>query len=119
MVGHLPGTLNGTLHGPGYSAGEGLTKSTELPPGEVFGDAYHVFGVDWHPGRIEWRLDGKIYHSLTAADLPAGTHWVFDDTPFFLLLNLAVGGKWPGYPDATTSLPQEYRVDYVRVYALT
>ena len=49
--------------------------------------------------------------------LPAGTRWVFDDTPFFLLLNLAVGGKWPGYPDATTPFPQEYRVDYVRVYA--
>jgi hypothetical protein len=53
---------------------------------------------------------------LSPADLPAGAAWVFDEAPFFLLLNLAVGGLWPGYPDATTRLPQEYRVDYVRVY---
>jgi beta-glucanase (GH16 family) len=118
MVGHQPGTLYGTLHGPGYSAGDGLVKSIELPAGETFADTYHVFAVDWWPGRIDWRLDGKIYHSLTAADLPAGMRWVFDDTPFFLLLNLAVGGKWPGYPDDTTILPQEYRIDYVRVYRL-
>lgn len=115
MIGHQPGTLYGTLHGPGYSAGEGLTKSTGLPGGATFADAYHVFGVDWRPGRIDWHLDGKIYHTLTPANLPAGAPWVFDDTPFFLLLNLAVGGKWPGYPDATTQFPQEYRVDYVRV----
>jgi beta-glucanase (GH16 family) len=78
--------------------------------------AYHVFAVDWKPGRIDWLLDGKTYHSLTPADLPAGAHWVFEDAAFFLLLNLAVGGLWPGYPDATTQFPQEYRIDYVRVY---
>jgi beta-glucanase (GH16 family) len=118
MVGHQPGTLYGTLHGPGYSAGEGLTRSTELPDGATFADAYHVFAVDWRPDRIDWRLDGRVYHSLTPSNLPAGKAWVFDDTPYFLLLNLAVGGKWPGYPDATTQFPQEYRVDYVRVYGL-
>jgi len=118
MVGHLPGTLYGTLHGPGYSAADGLVKSIELPAGAAFSDAYHVFAVDWRAGRIDWLLDGKPYHTLTPANLPAGTRWVFDDTPFFLLLNLAVGGLWPGYPDATTALPQEYRIDYVRVYAL-
>jgi beta-glucanase (GH16 family) len=118
MVGHQPGTLYGTLHGPGYSAGEGLAKSTGLPEGETFADTYHVFAIDWREGRIDWRLDGQVYHSLTPAHLPAGLRWVFDDTPFFILLNLAVGGKWPGYPDATTRLPQEYRVDYVRVYRL-
>jgi beta-glucanase (GH16 family) len=116
MIGHQPGTLYGTLHGPGYSAAAGLVKSTQLPAGATFADAYHVFAVDWRPGRIEWLLDGRLFHTLTPADLPAGTRWVFDDTPFFLLLNLAVGGLWPGYPDATTQFPQEYRVDYVRVY---
>lgn len=118
MIGHQPGTLYGTLHGPGYSAGEGLTKFTELPAGTAFADAYHVFAVDWQPGRIDWLLDGRIFHTLTPANLPSGKRWVFDDTPFFLLLNLAVGGKWPGYPDASTQFPQEYRIDYVRVYAL-
>jgi beta-glucanase (GH16 family) len=117
MIGHQPGTLYGTLHGPGYSAGKGLTKSIQLPNDATFSDAYHVFTVDWKPDRIDWLLDGKIYHSETPASLPAGAKWVFDGPPFFILLNLAVGGLWPGYPDATTQFPQEYRIDYIRVYA--
>jgi beta-glucanase (GH16 family) len=116
VVGHRPGVLHGTLHGPGYSAQDGLTGTVELPGGATFADAYHVFGVDWRPGRIDWLLDGRVYHTLTPAHLPAGARWVFDDTPCFLLLNLAVGGRWPGYPDATTRFPQEYRIDYVRVH---
>lgn len=117
LIGHKPGTLHGTLHGPGYSGQHGLTKSTVLPGQTNFSEAYHVFAVDWQPGRIEWLLDGKVYHTLTSADPPAGTKWVFDGARHFLLLNLAVGGAWPGYPDATTQFPQEYRIDYVRVYA--
>ena len=116
LIGHQPGTLYGTLHGPGYSGQHGINQFTLLPSGEIFADAYHVFAVEWRRGRIEWLLDGKIYHRLTPADLPPGTKWVFDDAKFFLLLNLAVGGLWPGYPDATTKFPQEYRIDYVRVY---
>ncbi|HKB56797.1 MAG TPA: glycoside hydrolase family 16 protein [Lacunisphaera sp.] len=116
LIGHKPGTLHGTLHGPGYSGQHGLTKSTVLSNNADFADAYHVFAVDWRPGRIDWLLDGKIYHTRTPADLPAGAKWVFDDNSCFLLLNLAVGGLWPGYPDATTQFPQEYRVDYIRVY---
>lgn len=118
LIGHQPGTLYGTLHGPGYSGQHGLTKSTVLPGGATFSDAYHVFAVDWRPGRIDWLLDGKIYHTRTPADLPAGKQWVFDNISCYLLLNLAVGGAWPGYPDATTQFPQEYRIDYVRVYRL-
>jgi len=118
VVGHQPGTLHGTLHGPGYSAAAGQGKSIALPAGASFADAYHVFAVDWRPGRVDWRLDGKVYHTLTPAELPAGTRWVFDDTPYFILMNLAVGGLWPGYPDDTTRFPQEYRVDYVRVHRL-
>ena len=116
LVGHQPGTLHGTLHGPGYSGQHGLSKSIMLPDGANFSEGYHVFAVDWRPGRIEWLLDGNIYHSRTAADPPAGAKWVFDHIECFLLLNLAVGGLWPGYPDATTQFPQEYRIDYVRVY---
>ena len=55
---------------------------------------------------------------MNPATLPAGSKWVFDGPPFYLLLNLAVGGAWPGYPDNTTTFPQEYRIDYVRVYKL-
>jgi len=116
LIGHQPGTLYGTIHGPGYSGQHGLTKFTVLPNDASFADAYHVFAVDWRPGRIDWLLDGKIFHTRTLADLPPGTKWVFDDMKGFILLNLAVGGAWPGYPDDTTKFPQEYRIDYVRVY---
>lgn len=116
VVGHRPGVLHGTLHGPGYCAQDGLGGTVTLPDGATFADAYHVFAVDWQPGRIDWLLDGQVYHTRTPAQLPAGARWVFDHTPFFLLLNLAVGGRWPGYPDDTTRFPQEYRIDYVRVY---
>jgi beta-glucanase (GH16 family) len=116
LIGHEPGTLYGTLHGPGYSAQHGLTKFTVLPNHATFSESYHVFAIDWHPGRIDWLLDGKIFHTRTTADVPPGTKWVFDGMKGFLLLNLAVGGAWPGYPDSTTQFPQEYRIDYVRVY---
>lgn len=116
LVGHKPDTLHGTLHGPGYSGSGGLGTSTVLPDGETFSGAYHTFAVDWQPGRIDWLLDGRIYLTLTPEDLPSGSKWVFDDGPFFILLNLAVGGAWPGYPDESTTFPQEYRIDWVRVY---
>jgi beta-glucanase (GH16 family) len=118
LIGHQPGTAYGTLHGPGYSGSKGLSKFTELPDGATFSEAYHVFAVDWKKDRIDWLLDGRVYHTETPATLPAGTKWVFDESPFYLLLNLAVGGLWPGYPDKTTQFPQEYRIDYVRVYPL-
>lgn len=116
VLGHETHKLYGTVHGPGFSAAQGVTKAITLPPGPTLSDAYHVYAVDWSPGRIAWSLDGKVFHVVTPADLPKGAKWVFDDTPYFLLLNLAVGGRWPGYPDATTRFPQELRVDYVRVY---
>ena len=116
VPGHEPGRLHSTIHGPGYSGKHGLTKSTDLPAGATFGDTYHVFAVDWAPGKLAWSLDGRVYHVRTPADLPAAAKWVFDGAPFFLLLNLAIGGHWPGYPDATTKFPQELRIDYVRVY---
>jgi beta-glucanase (GH16 family) len=116
MVGHQPGTLYGTLHGPGYSAKDGLSQHIVLPNGATFSETYHVFAVDWKKDRIDWLLDGEIYCTQTPATIPAGTKWVFDGPPFYLLLNLAVGGLWPQYPDETTIFPQEYRVDYVRVY---
>ncbi len=116
MIGHQPGTLYGTLHGPGYSAKHGMSRHIVLPDGATFHDAYHVFAVDWKKDRIDWLLDGQVYSTQTPATIPAGSKWVFDGAPFFLLLNLAVGGLWPGYPDATTQFPQEYRIDYIRVY---
>lgn len=113
-VGHHPGTVHGTLHGPGYSAGNGLQGSVSLPEGQRFTDDFHVFEVQWEPREIRWYLDGKLFRTRTPED--AGPNaWAFD-TPQFLILNIAVGGAWPGNPDQTTVLPQQMVVDYIRVY---
>jgi beta-glucanase (GH16 family) len=71
--------------------------------------------VEWNEGSIKWLVDGYQYFSVTPEDLPRGATWVYDK-PFFMILNLAVGGRWPGSPDETTVFPQTMLVDYVRVY---
>lgn len=111
-VNYLPSTVHGAIHGPGYSA----SASFSLPAGQRFADDFHVFGLEWEPDEIRWYVDGALYQTRTPEDLPPGTTWVFDH-PFFILLNVAVGGGWPGYPDATTVFPQTMLVDYVRVSA--
>ncbi|NWF70587.1 MAG: glycoside hydrolase family 16 protein [Chloroflexi bacterium] len=114
-IGREPALVYGTVHGPGYSGGHCIGGSHALPPGQFFEDDFHVFALEWEANEIRWYLDGTQYFALTPARLPDGAKWVFDH-PFFLLLNVAVGGFWPGYPDDTTVFPQVMRVDYVRVY---
>ncbi|WP_017591361.1 glycoside hydrolase family 16 protein [Nocardiopsis potens] len=114
-VGHEQSTVHGTVHGPGYSGGEGIGGSYPHPTGGAFADDFHVYAVDWAPDSITWSVDGVAYQTVTPADL-GGDRWVFDH-PFFMILNVAVGGQWPGYPDGTTEFPQRMTVDYVRVYA--
>jgi beta-glucanase (GH16 family) len=114
-IGREPAIIHGTVHGPGYFGGKGITASYALPGGQRFAENFHVFAVEWEPKVIRFYVDGALYHTVTPADLPAGTHWVFDH-PFFIILNVAVGGGWPGGPDSTTTFPQTMLVDYVRVY---
>ncbi|PRH75973.1 1,3-beta-glucanase, partial [Streptomyces solincola] len=112
-VGFEPRTVHGTLHGPGYSGSGGIGAGYTLPGGQNFADAFHTFAVDWSPGAVTWSVDGTVYQRRTPADL-GGRQWVFDK-PFFLILNLAVGGYWPGDPDGSTAFPQQLLVDHVRV----
>lgn len=112
-VGFEPHRVHGTVHGPGYSGGEGLTSTWQHPRGWSIADDFHTFAVDWAPGSITWSVDGQVYHQVTPAST-GGDPWVFDK-PFFIVLNVAVGGAWPGYPDGTTQLPQQMKIDYVRV----
>lgn len=114
-IGKEPARVHGTLHGPGYSGDKGLTAGYSLPNEEPFHNRYHLYAVDWKPDAITFLVDGHAYRTVTPADLPKDTAWVFDK-PFFLILNVAVGGRWPGYPDETTVFPQSMKVDYVRVY---
>ena len=80
-----------------------------------FADDFHLYAVEWESKAIRFYVDDHLYATLTPADLPKGTKWVYAH-PFFMLLNVAVGGGWPGNPDATTVFPQTMLVDYVRVY---
>ncbi|WP_163509444.1 glycoside hydrolase family 16 protein [Fodinicola acaciae] len=112
-VGFEPGTVHGTIHGPGYSGAGGIGAGYTLPGGAAFADGFHTFAVDWSPNRIAWSVDGNVYSTKTSADIN-GNQWVFDH-PFFIILNLAVGGDWPGNPDGSTVFPQRMVIDYVHV----
>ncbi|TDD28540.1 glycosyl hydrolase family protein [Kribbella turkmenica] len=112
-IGREPATVHGTLHGPGYSGAGGIGASYNHPNGWAFADDFHTFRIDWEPNSIKWFVDGVQYQHRTPADL-GGRTWVFDH-PFFMIMNVAVGGNWPGYPDGTTVLPQTMTIDYVRV----
>ena len=107
--------IHGSIHGPGYSAKKSLTSSFTLRHG-LFSDEFHIFAVEWEPRVIRFYVDDDLYATTTPADLPSGTRWVFDH-PFFLILNLAVGGNLPASPDTSTEFPQRMLVDYVRVYS--
>ncbi len=114
MVGQDPSVNHGSLHGPGYSGNTPETAIYRLGSG-TFADDYHTFAVEWEPNVIRFYVDNNLYQTRTPADLPPGTSWVYDHS-FFLLLNIAVGGTWPGTPPASTQFPQKMLVDYVRVY---
>ena len=114
-IGKEPSIVHGTFHGPGYSGAGGITAAYALPGGQKFSDDFHTFAVEWEPNVMRFYVDGLLYKTRTPADLPAGTSWVFDH-PFFIILNVAVGGGFPGNPDLSTVFPQRMVVDYVRVY---
>lgn len=114
-LGREPSVAHGTIHGPGYSGSHAIGSSFTLAEGKRFSDDFHVFAVEWEPGEIRFYVDQNLYATRRPSDIPPGTRWVYDH-PFFILLNLAVGGNWPGNPDSTTKFPQRMYVDYVRVY---
>jgi len=113
--GQQPRLVHGSLHGPGYSGGSAITQSYTCPRG-TFASDFHVFAVDWDASGIHWSVDGTTYATAAPGDLPSGANWVFGH-PFFIVLNVAVGGTFVGGPDASTIFPQTMTVDYVRVYA--
>jgi beta-glucanase (GH16 family) len=113
-IGSQTASNTGSLHGPGYSGSNPLNKTYTLPSG-TFDTDFHVYAIEWEPTTIRFYVDSTLYETRTTADVPTGSRWVFDH-PFFMLLNVAVGGNWPGSPDSTTVLPQTMLVDYVRVY---
>ncbi|GIH15244.1 glycoside hydrolase family 16 protein [Rugosimonospora africana] len=113
-IGSQTGTNHGSLHGPGYSGGNPLTGTYTLPNGQSLADGFHAYAVDWSPNTVSFSVDGNVYETHTSAETN-GNPWAFNH-PFFLLLNVAVGGNWPGSPNSSTSFPQQMVVDYIHVY---
>jgi beta-glucanase (GH16 family) len=114
-IGKEPSIVHGSMHGPGYSGGNPLGAAYTLPNGAKFADDFHVFAIEWETNVVRFYVDDNLYETRTPADVPAGKQWVYDH-PFYVILNVAVGGTWPGSPDGTTQFPQTMTVDYVRVY---
>ena len=116
-IGREPGIIHGSLHGPSSVAPTSDRTSTIfLPAGQNYADDFHVYAIEWEPGAVRFYLDSNNYATFAEGQWPSGGQWVFDH-PFFIILNLAVGGVWPGNPGSTTQFPQQMLVDYVRVYS--
>ena len=115
-IGKEPGTVHGSLHGPStIGPTSDATAPFSLPAGQNFADDFHLYAVEWEPGTLRFYVDSNLYATFTQSQWPAGGTWTFNH-PFFIILNVAVGGDWPGSPDNTTVFPQQMLVDYVRVY---
>jgi len=115
-IGKEPGTVHGSLHGPSTTTRTSdATSIFTLPAGQAFADDFHLFAVEWERGVVRFYVDSNLYATFTESQWPAGGTWVFDHS-FFIILNVAVGGNWPGSPDSTTVFPRHLLVDYVRVY---
>jgi beta-glucanase (GH16 family) len=113
-VGKVPNSVYSTLHAPAYNGGGGYGS-----PYTISGDfaaAFHTYAADWDQTHMTFYVDGTAFFTVDKANLEATRGpWVYDH-PFFIILNNAVGGDWPGPPDATSVFPQKMLVDYVRVY---
>lgn len=112
LRGQEPHIINGSIHGPGYSAGKAITKKYNLNNGR-FDTDYYLYAIEWDEHKIDFFVNDFLYQRITRADTPGV--WVFDQ-PYFLLLNLAVGGNYVGFPTSQTPFPQQMIIDYVRVY---
>ncbi|TAE47550.1 MAG: glycoside hydrolase family 16 protein [Bacteroidetes bacterium] len=110
--GQEPNLIHGSLHGPGYSGGAAVTKSFGFTNNRFDVD-FHIFAVEWGDGYIDYYVDDTLYQRLRPEDVNG--EWVYDN-PFYIILNVAVGGNYVGFPTSQTPFPQTMQVDYVKVY---
>ena len=112
LRGQIPNVINGSIHGPGYSGGNPVSKGFTLS-NDRFDTEYHIFAVEWGEDFIDFFVDNTLYQRITPDDVPG--EWVYDND-FFIILNVAVGGSYVGFPVNDTPFPQQMIVDYVRGY---
>jgi beta-glucanase (GH16 family) len=112
LRGQKPNIINGTVHGPGYSGSAAITKSFAFE-NDRFDVDFHLFAIEWGKDYIDFYVDNTLYQEITPKNITGD--WVFNH-PFFILLNVAVGGNYVGFPSDQTPFPQTMLVDYVKVY---
>ncbi|OAN64000.1 glycosyl hydrolase family 16 [Balneola sp. EhC07] len=116
LRGQQPTKIASTVHGPGYSAGNGISGDYNLTNSR-FDTEFHVFAAEWFTDKIDFYVDGFLHHTVTKEQIEnAGNEWVYND-PFFVILNVAVGGNYVGSPNQSTRFPQSMTIDYVRIYS--
>jgi beta-glucanase (GH16 family) len=115
LLGHEPSKSYGTLHYGASSATHGSKGNSYTLNGSSFYDQFHVFSMEWKQDEVKLLVDNNLFFTLTKADVVPASPYPFN-APFFFIFNVAVGGNWPGNPDATTTLPQRMIVDYIRVF---
>ena len=118
-IGKEPSINHGSLHMPaaGTANDDQLTGMYTLPGGAKLGDGFHTYAIEWSASAIKFYVDDNLYETQTPATA-TGRDWEFNQ-PFFIILNVAVGGNFPGAPTSSTTFPQTMKVDWVRVYQPT
>lgn len=112
LRGQEPNIIHGSIHGPGYSGGSPVTQAFGFG-NDRFDVDFHLFAVEWGEDFIDFFVDDRLYQRITPDDVPG--EWVFDH-PFYILLNVAVGGNYVGFPTPGTPFPQSMTIDFVKVY---
>jgi beta-glucanase (GH16 family) len=116
LKGHQPNIMYGSIHGPGYSAGSAITDSFAFENNR-FDKDFHIFAIEWDVDKIDFFVDGYLFQRISKSTVTKKGEWVYDH-PFFLILNIAVGGNFAGFPTSDTPFPQTMTIDYVRAYEL-
>lgn len=118
LVGHVPDEVHGTLHYGGQWPNNVYSGDQYRLDSGKFSDGYHTFALEWEEGEMRWYVDGEHYQTQDNWRTEGHAFPAPFDERFHLIMNLAVGGNWPGNPDASTEFPQKLIVDYVKVYQL-
>lgn len=113
-LGHEPNKVHGTLHFGRPAPNNSSTTSSFVKSLSKLQDDFHDYTIEWKENEIKWFVDGYLYSTKNPLDLN-GNRWPFDQK-FHFILNMAVGGNWPGNPNSSTVFPQTFEVDYIRVY---
>ncbi len=119
ILGSDPYHVMGSIHGPqagGAGPAESYGLTTAYSSRTPLSGSFHTYGMEWSPDEVRISVDGQVYAIYAPLSLPPGAQWVFDH-PFYLVLDLAVGGNWPGAPNQSTSFPASMLVDSIRYWS--